>query len=193
MTPFIKKRSLIKFILGWTSGFLLFAAIVSIPAFVGAENFAPAENQVWSEDKRFLDNGDGTITDTQTSLMWMKQDAYQHTGHWLNWMEAFKYVEELNAQGFAKYRDWYIPTKKELQTLFDANKNNGSQVGREMKIHMDPIFAKDGSGSHWAVETNGRRNAFGVVFNHGESFSAFKKSRSRKSVRAVRPAGPKSP
>ncbi len=190
---FIKQHRIFKFSLGWIGRVLLFGAVIFSPAFAAAENLASTEKQVWSEDKRFMDNGDGTITDTQTGLMWMRQDAYQHTGHWLNWMEAFKYVEELNAQGFANYRDWYVPTKKELQTLFEENKNNGSQVGSEMKIHMDPIFATDGSGSHWAVETNGARNAFGVVLNDGQSFSAFKKSRSRKSVRAVRPVGPKIP
>ena len=30
---------------------------------------------VKSDDKRFLDNDDGTITDTKTNLMWMKKDS----------------------------------------------------------------------------------------------------------------------
>ena len=36
----------------------------------------------WSADKRFKDNGDKTITDTKTGLMWMKEDSYLHSGHW---------------------------------------------------------------------------------------------------------------
>ena len=38
----------------------------------------------WSADKRFKDNGDKTITDTKTSLKWMKEDSYLHSGHWVN-------------------------------------------------------------------------------------------------------------
>ena len=49
-------------------------------------------------------------------------------------------------------------------------------MGREMKIHTDPLFAKKGSGSLWSADENGRHNAFGVVFNTGDAFSANRKS-----------------
>ena len=55
-----------------------------------------------------------------------------------------------------------------------------------MKIHTDPLFGKKGSGSLWSADENGMYNAFGVVFNTGDVFSANKKSRSRKATRAVR-------
>ena len=139
-----------------------------------------------SDDKRFLDNGDGTITDTKTKLMWMKKDSYLHSGHWLSWLEVHDYVRQLNEEGFAQYIDWQLPTKKELITLYESEKINSSQVGREMKIHTDPIFEKNGSGSLWSAEENGRYNAFGVVFNTGTVFNSNKKSRSRKATRAVR-------
>jgi hypothetical protein len=149
-----------------------------------------SENATHSQDQRFIDNGDMTITDTKSDLMWLKQDSYQHTGHWLNWFEAFKYVKELNEKGFANHRDWQVPTIKELQTLYEPHKLNSRQVGSEMNIHIDPIFAKKGSGSHWAAEANGNYNAFGVVFNTGNRFNSSKKNRGRKVVRAVRSAGP---
>ena len=46
----------------------------------------------WSADKRFKDNGDKTITDTKTSLMWMKEDSYLHSGHWVNWFESIQFI-----------------------------------------------------------------------------------------------------
>lgn len=141
---------------------------------------------VYSEDKRFIDNGNGTISDTKTGLMWMKEDSYLRTGHWLNWLEAFDFVKQLNKERFADHIDWQMPTIEQLKTLYEAEKYNSSQVGREMNIHMDPIFARDGCGSSWAVEANGSYNAFGVVFNTGNRFSSPKKSRSRRAVRAVR-------
>ena len=141
---------------------------------------------LYSADKRFIDHGDKTISDSKTGLMWMKEDSFLHQGHWLNWFEAFDYVNQLNKEGFANYFDWQVPTIQELSTLYEPEKFNSSQVGQEMKIHIDPIFAMEGSGSLWAAETNGRYNAFGVVFNTGMRFNSSKKSRSRRAVRAVR-------
>lgn len=141
---------------------------------------------VESNDKRYLDHGDGTITDTKTGLMWMKKDSYLHFGHWLNWREAHEYVRQLNDEGFAQYNDWQLPSTDELKTLYEPEKVNSSQVGREMKIHADPIFEKNGSGTLWSGEENGRYNALGVVFNTGTVFNSNKKSKSRKATRAVR-------
>ena len=139
-----------------------------------------------SEDKRFIDKGDKAIIDTKTGLMWMKEDSFLHTGHWKSWYQAFEYVKQLNEEGFANYHDWEVPTVEELKTLFESEKVNSSQVGSEMKIHIDPIFAKEGSGSSWSAQSNGAFQAFGVVFNDGKRFSRPKRSKGRKAVRAVR-------
>ncbi len=143
---------------------------------------APVE----SGDKRYLDHGDDTITDTKTGLMWMKKDSYLHSGHWLNWFEVHEYVRKLNHERFAQYIDWQLPSTDELKTLYEPDKVNSSQAGKEMKIHTDAIFGKNGSGSLWSAEENGRYNAFGVIFNTGTVFSSDKKSRSRKATRAMR-------
>ena len=139
-----------------------------------------------SSDKRYLDNEDGTITDTKTGLMWMKKDSYLHSGHWLNWRAAHDYVRQLNDERFAQHSDWQVPSRAELKTLYEPEKTNSSQAGSEMKIHIDPIFEKNGSGSLWSNEVNGSYNAFGIVFNTGTVFNSNKKSRSRKATRAVR-------
>ncbi len=154
-----------------------------------ADPTAPAE-KVWSQDKRFVDNGDGTITDTQAGLMWTKKDSYLHTGHWITWLESSAYIKKLNEGGFANHYDWQMPTLSELKTLYEPNKTNSQQVGTEMKIHIDPIFAKEGSGAWWSLETNGHFNAFGVEFNNGKRFSAPKKSKARKAVRPMRVVKP---
>ncbi len=149
-----------------------------------------AEGSPRSGDGRFIDNGDETITDTETGLMWMKMDSYLESGHWLNWFEAFEYVKDLNQRAYAGHIDWRLPVVKTLQTLYEEEKTNSAQVGSEMTIHIDPLFAKEGAGALWSVEPNGRYNAFGVVFNTGDRFNSSKKSRSRKAVRAVRDANP---
>ena len=165
--------------------FLIFTVSLFITSLLGGPESVRAE-VVQSEDKRYTDNGDGTILDSKTGLMWMKNDSYLHTGHWLNWHESKIYVKGLNKVGFANHFDWRLPTKQELRSLFESSKTNGSQVGREMKIHTDPLFGKNGSGSLWSADGNGIYNAIGIVFNTGDTFSSNKKSRSRKATRAVR-------
>ena len=162
------------------------ATLVALVILMGTLSSGGYALPLESDDKRFMDNGDGTITDTKTNLMWMKKDSYLHSAHWKNWPEVHEYVRDLNDEGFAKYIDWQLPTTKELKTLYEPEKINSSQAGREMKIHIDPIFEKNGSGSLWSGEANGRYNAFGVVFNTGAIFNSNKKSRSRKATRAVR-------
>ena len=165
----------------------IFALIFLAAATAGPAFCSPVS---YSEDKRFIDNGDGTINDTKTGFMWMKQDSYQHKGHWLNWFGAEDYIEELNQERFADYLDWRLPTVKELTTLYEAEKLNSQQLGSEMKMHMDPIFAKEGSGTLWTSEINGSYNAFGVVFNHGQRFNSSKRKKARRAVRAIRLTNP---
>ena len=165
---------------------LISAFLITLFLLLGILSSSVYAIPVESGDNRYLDNDDGTITDTKTGLMWVKKDSYLHSGHWLNWHEVHDYVRQLNDEGFAQHSDWQLPTREELKTLYESEKINSSQVGSEMKIHTDPIFEKNGTGSLWSGEANGRYNAFGVVFNTGAVFNSNKKSRSRKATRAVR-------
>jgi hypothetical protein len=56
----------------------------------------------------YIDNGDGTVTDTATGLMWQK-------GVELATTKAAKYCTDLSLGGYA---DWRLPTVKELSILF---------------------------------------------------------------------------
>ncbi len=58
----------------------------------------------------FVDNGNGTISDNGTGLMWMQEDL----GYTMTWEEALAAAESYE---FAGYDDWRLPTVKELQTL----------------------------------------------------------------------------
>ncbi|MCX7047400.1 MAG: DUF1566 domain-containing protein [Candidatus Sumerlaeota bacterium] len=60
----------------------------------------------------FRDNGDGTISDLATGLMWQKADS----GKGCNWQEALAYAAGLKLAG---HGDWRVPTAKELQSIVD--------------------------------------------------------------------------
>jgi hypothetical protein len=70
------------------------------------------ESTVATSENTYIDNGDGTITDTSTGLMWMAEDA----GYTMDWKTALSYAENLD---FAGYTDWKLPDVKELQSLVD--------------------------------------------------------------------------
>ena len=77
---------------------------------VGEEDWGDEEDEnvalVEEEVPSFIDNGDGTISDTQANLMWKKDDSFKEYGYGINWFEAQDYCEMLNEKQFAGYDDW---------------------------------------------------------------------------------------
>jgi Protein of unknown function (DUF1566) len=61
-------------------------------------------------------NGDGTVSDTATGLMWQ-----QGTVSGKNWEAALSYAEGLDLAGFS---DWRLPYITELQTIVDFSRYN---------------------------------------------------------------------
>lgn len=71
-----------------------------------------------SDMGRFRDNRDGTVTDTSTGLMWIKKRSpYPIKRGGEGFRMAREYCKELD---FAGFRDWRLPTKAELQSLYRA-------------------------------------------------------------------------
>ncbi len=60
----------------------------------------------------YTDNGDGTITDNASGLMWMQDDLAVA----VDWAEALALGESYE---FAGYDDWRLPDVKELQSIVD--------------------------------------------------------------------------
>jgi hypothetical protein len=58
-----------------------------------------------------LNNGDGTVTDLQTGLMWQQDDAGPMT-----WEAGLVYCENLVLAGHA---DWRLPNRNELLSIVD--------------------------------------------------------------------------
>src|SRR5262249_27463038 len=71
----------------------------------------------------YQDNGDGTVTDLNTGLMWEKQsdDGSIHDRDQLfTWATAPTHITALNsAGGFAGHTDWRMPNARELLSLVD--------------------------------------------------------------------------
>lgn len=67
----------------------------------------------------FTDNGDGTITDQLTQLIWQKTPSATA----MTWEQALGYAENLV---LANASDWRLPNIKELQSLNDESLSNPS-------------------------------------------------------------------
>ncbi len=80
----------------------------------------------------FHDNGNGTVTDRATGLMWSKADS----GKGMNWEAALAWVQQRNAEKHLGHNDWRLPNAKELQSLVDYTR--APAVTHSPAI--DPVF-----------------------------------------------------
>ena len=77
----------------------------------------------------YVDNGDGTITDLNTHLMWEKKSADGSVHDWTKlyvWADALgTFIDGLNAAGvFAGHTDWRVPNYKELVSILNLQTAN---------------------------------------------------------------------
>ncbi len=115
----------------------------NIKAVVKKLNFFDKElNEGGDCPNDFVDNGDGTVTDRATGLMWqLKGSEGEKT-----WYRAKKYVKQLNKKKFAGYKDWRIPTIEELYSISQPNTNQ--------KLYIHPVFANEPS-HIWSIDKSG--------------------------------------
>lgn len=78
----------------------------------------------------FVNNGDGTVTDLATGLMWQKADS----GTGLNWKESLAYAENFELAG---HSDWRLPNAKELQSIVDYTRSPDTTSSAA----IDPVFS----------------------------------------------------
>jgi Protein of unknown function (DUF1566) len=76
---------------------------------------------------RFHDNGDGTVTDVESKLMWMRCSSGQQrqdercvgVADRYGWADAQRHAETVNRDGSAFFNDWRVPALRELATITD--------------------------------------------------------------------------
>ena len=78
--------------------------------------------------RTYTDNGDGTVKDNATNLVWQKCSAGQNndagctgTASGIDWKSALAYCEGLTLGGRS---DWRLPNLKELLALADRSRVN---------------------------------------------------------------------
>ncbi len=131
---------------------------------------------------RFQDNGDNTVTDLKTNLIWKKCSEGQYWNNpentcnddqnirgMYNWQEALENVQALNAgSGFAGAVNWRLPNIKELSSIIE-----GACYGPAINLS---VFPGTPAGIYWSSTpyTGADPYAWAVRFNYGQSSANLK-------------------
>ena len=116
----------------------------------------------------FGENGDSTVSDLATGLMWQQTDD----GIARDWQEALFYAEVSELAG---YDDWRLPNAKELQSIVDYTRS--PQTTNSPAI--DPVFETteindpDGNPGHYPYFWTGTSHLDGVNPYASAAYIAF--------------------
>ncbi|MFN7989645.1 MAG: DUF1566 domain-containing protein [Thermoanaerobaculia bacterium] len=111
----------------------------------------------------FVDDGDGTVTDSASGLMWTRADS----GSAMTWQEALAFADAKNASGFLGHSDWRLPNAKELQSLLAYSRSPDTTSSAA----IDPVFSataitNEGGQAdfpwYWASTTHATHNGMGA-------------------------------
>ncbi|MFQ5443180.1 MAG: DUF1566 domain-containing protein [Nitrospinales bacterium] len=96
-----------------------------------------------------VDNGDGTLTETQTQLMWTQKDSYADLGRCLDWRQSREYVKRLKTGG---YEDWRLPSLNELFSIYDNTKESNISMDHDQEylLALDTRFADGAAYWYWS-------------------------------------------
>jgi len=104
----------------------VYAAMTSAPATGQTTSYRTADDGDHETGSvlSYTDNGDGTVTDDNTGLMWAKDGngAGCNNGSTASWNSVIDYCDGLT---FATYSDWRLPNVKELVSIVKYDASGG--------------------------------------------------------------------
>jgi hypothetical protein len=162
-------------------GFLLLASLFTVT--VQADQTCRSNFEESTPTSRFVFSDNGTVTDTETEITWMrcamgqKWDGKTCTGkaQEYSWQEAMDAVAELNSDTFGEPGSWRLPYVPELASIVERQ-------CFEPRVNLT-VFPATPSKAFWtSMEKKGNpEQAYAIDFGQGQVASSKKTY-----VRAIR-------
>ena len=70
-----------------------------------------------TQKNRFVDNGNGTVTDVDSSLMWIKGDSWLELERYITWVEGQEFVIDKNKEKFSQGLNWNFNFRAPLKIM----------------------------------------------------------------------------
>ena len=132
-------------------------------------------------DSQLTDNGNGTITDSKTGLMW-KKCMEGITGNLCDtgaaatftWQTALQQPGVVNVSGFATHQDWRLPNIKELTSIveeqcYDPSINLNRFPNTPISVVWSGSPYADGSVYAWHVEFSYGSSGYNDRFTNNQA------------------------
>ena len=147
----------------------LWLTLLAMSYAVQAQTCKPESIPASTPNSQLQDNGDGTITDTKTGLIWKRclegqsgSDCASGSAEAFTWQQALQRAQTVNSSGgFAGASVWRVPTIKELRSLVE-------QQCADPAINLTR-FPNPGSDFVWSSSAvaGSANGAWSVSFNDG--------------------------
>lgn len=140
-----------------------------VDEWIGDDDWEGIEEEEAEEEEvflgpQFVDNGNATISDSISKLMWTKDDSFAEFGYGINWFEANDYIETLNEKKLAGFDDWRLAGFDEAKSLFAFSVSNKDKDGAE--VHIDPLFTEGGGHNTWTYEEKPDYQQYAMIFSY---------------------------
>jgi hypothetical protein len=137
--------------------------------FIGEDEWGDEEEDAEEEAEEealptFVDNSDGTVTETKRSLQWIKKDSFAEYKYGITWFEAHDYCEKMNEENFAGFDDWRLCGSEEAKGLFSFVRTNHDKDGAE--IHIDSEFEPNGGHNTWTYDEKPDYPQYAMKFSY---------------------------
>ena len=155
----------------------LWLTLLAMSYAVQAQTCQPESIPASTPNSQLQDNGDGTITDRKTGLIWKQclegqsgSDCASSGVEIFSWQQALQRAQTVNSSGgFAGFSDWRLPTIKELSSLVEHQ-----CVGPAINLTRFPYAPNDWSYWVWSSSTVAgvggyTGGAWGVYFDNGNT------------------------
>ena len=133
--------------------------------------------------EKYFDNNNGTITDTKTGLVWVKQDSWLKETRWVTWDEADEYAQYLNQLKFAGYDSWHLPNIELGKTIIWSEAANKDKYGKP--IFLNPVFPEGSQAKFWLKEPMSGNEGYFIDLVTGNVETKFKSIAGRMAARPV--------